>query len=146
MPGPDTVGGLIMQKAVVSLIDDLDGSEADVTIRFGYEGQDYEIDLNSDHAAEMRDKIAGYAAHARTIRAHRPGRAPTRTAASRQYSAQMRAWATEHGFAIKERGRVPVEVVQAYEEARSGGAAEEEPAEAPPTSRHRRAPRQRRPR
>jgi hypothetical protein len=55
MPGPDTVGGLIMQKAVVSLIDDLDGSEADVTIRFGYQGQEYEIDLNSAHAAEMRD-------------------------------------------------------------------------------------------
>jgi Lsr2 len=143
MPGPDTVGGLIMQKAVVSLIDDLDGSEADVTIRFGYEGQDYEIDLNSVHAAEMRDKIGSYAAHARTIRARRPGRTPTRTAASRQYSAQMRAWATEHGFSIKERGRVPVEVVQAYEEARRAGAPEEEPAEAPATTRRRRAPQRR---
>ena len=109
-----------MQKAVVSLIDDLDGSEADVTIKFGYQGQDYEIDLNSDHAAEMRDKLGNFAEHARTVRAHRPGHAQTRTAASRQYSAQMRAWATEHGFAIKERGRVPVEVVQAYEEAQRG--------------------------
>lgn len=130
-----------MQKAVVSLIDDLDGSEADVTIRFGYEGQDYEIDLNSVHAAEMRDKIGGYAEHARTVRAQRPGHAPTRTAASRQYSAQMRAWATEHGFAIKERGRVPVEVVQAYEEAqRDGEASAEPPAEtaAPARARRRR--------
>jgi hypothetical protein len=127
-----------MQKAVVSLIDDLDGSQADVTIKFGYEGQDYEIDLTSAHAAEMRDKIGGYAAHARTVRAHRPGRTPTRTAASRQYSAEMRAWATEHGFAIKERGRVPVEVVQAYEEARHGGAAEQEPPEAPAARRRRR--------
>lgn len=137
MPGPDTVGGPIMQKAVVSLIDDLDGSQADVTIKFGYEGQNYEIDLNSAHAAEMRDKIGSYAAHARTVRARRPGHTPTRTAASRQYSAEMRAWATEHGFAIKERGRVPVEVVQAYEETRRGGPAEPEPPEAPAASRRR---------
>jgi len=121
MPGPDTVGGLIMQKAVVSLIDDLDGSEAEVTVTFGYQGQEYEIDLNNTHAAEMRDKLGRFAAHARRVRAQRAGHAPTRTAASRQYSAEMRAWATEHGYAIKERGRVPVEVVQAYEEARQGG-------------------------
>jgi hypothetical protein len=129
-----------MQKAVVSLVDDLDGSEADVTIRFGYQGQDYEIDLNSTHAAEMRDKLGSYAEHARTIRAHRPGRAPTRTAASRQYSAQMRAWAAEHGFAIKERGRVPVEVVQAFEEAQRGEGSAEPAGAATATRRRRSAP------
>jgi hypothetical protein len=128
-----------MQKAVVSLVDDLDGSEADVTIRFGYQGQDYEIDLNSTHAAEMRDKLGSYAEHARTIRAHRPGRAPTRTAASRQYSAQMRAWAAEHGFAIKERGRVPVEVVQAFEEAQRGEGSAEPAGTATATRRRRSA-------
>ena len=138
MPGPDTVGGLIMQKAVVSLIDDLDGSEAEVTVTFGYQGQEYEIDLNNTHAAEMRDKLGRFAAHARRVRAQRAGHAPTRTAASRQYSAEMRAWATQHGFAIKERGRVPVEVVQAYEETRRGGPAEPEPPEAPAASRRRR--------
>jgi len=81
MPGPDTVGGLIMQKAVVSLIDDLDGSEAEVTVTFGYQGQEYEIDLNNTHAAEMRDKLGSYAAHARRVRAQRPGHTPARTAA-----------------------------------------------------------------
>ena len=136
-----------MQKAVVSLIDDLDGSEADVTIRFGYEGQEYEIDLNSVHAAEMRDKIGTYAEHARTVRAQRTGRAPTRTAASRQHSAQMRAWAAEHGFSIKERGRVPVEVVQAYEDAQRGGEAPGEPrAETAAPARARRRSSTRRPR
>jgi hypothetical protein len=147
MPGPDTVGGLIMQKAVVSLIDDLDGSEAEVTVTFGYQGQEYEIDLNNTHAAEMRDKLGSYAAHARRVRAQRTGHAPARTAASRQYSAEMRAWANEHGFAIKERGRVPVEVVQAYDEARQGG----EPAGDSPAgagqataTRRRRSPQQKR--
>jgi hypothetical protein len=141
-----------MQKAVVSLIDDLDGSVADVTVTFGYQGQEYEIDLNQEHANEMRETLGSYAVHARTVRAHRQqhaGRGPRRTAASRQRSAQMRAWATEHGFAIKERGRVPVEVVEAYEEAvRGGPAADGHPgqatAEAP--ARRRRASSARRPR
>jgi hypothetical protein len=112
-----------MQKAVVSLIDDLDGSEADVTVTFGYQGQEYEIDLNQEHATEMRNTLGTYAAHARAVRAQRQhgGRGPRRTAASRQRSAQMRAWATQHGFAIKERGRVPVEVVEAYEDAMRNG-------------------------
>lgn len=129
-----------MQKAVVSLIDDLDGSEASVTIRFGYQGQEYEIDLNNAHATEMRDKLRDYAAHARKVRPQRTGRVPTRTAASRQHSADMRAWATARGFAIKERGRVPVEVVQAYEQAQQGGGPAESPAkaEAGPSTRSRR--------
>ena len=132
-----------------SLIDDLDGSEAEVTVTFGYQGQEYEIDLNNTHAAEMRDKLGGYAAHARRVRAQRAARAPTRTAASRQYSAEMRAWATGARLhAIKERGRVPVEgVVQAYEEARQGGEpAADSPAEAGPATatRRRRSPQQKR--
>jgi len=32
-------------------IDDLDGSVAEGTIRFGLDGTEYEIDLNAEHAA-----------------------------------------------------------------------------------------------
>jgi len=140
-----------MQKAVVSLIDDLDGSVADVTITFGYQGQEYEIDLNRAHAAEMREKLDSYAAHARRARSQRlaDGHGPRRTAASRQRSAQMRAWAADHGFVIKERGRVPVEVVEAYEEAMQGQqvpAEAEAPLEAEAPARRRRAGQPRRPR
>jgi hypothetical protein len=37
------------QKVQTLYVDDLDGSEADGTIRFGLDGTEYEIDLNANH-------------------------------------------------------------------------------------------------
>ena len=38
------------QKIQTLFIDDLDGSTAEGTIRFGLDGTEYEIDLNAEHA------------------------------------------------------------------------------------------------
>ena len=38
------------QKVTVALEDDLDGGPADETMRFGFEGTDYEIDLSAKNA------------------------------------------------------------------------------------------------
>jgi len=46
------------QKVQTLFIDDLDGSEADGTVRFGLDGTEYEIDLNARHARELRDALA----------------------------------------------------------------------------------------
>ena len=46
------------QKVQTILIDDLDGSQADSTVRFGLDGTDYEIDLNADHAHLLRGALA----------------------------------------------------------------------------------------
>ena len=59
------------QKIQTLFIDDLDGSEADGTVRFGLDGTDYEIDLNGEHAQELRDALARYVTAAR-----RAGAAP----------------------------------------------------------------------
>ena len=53
------------QKIQTLFIDDLDGSEADGTVRFGLDGTDYEIDLNAAHAQELRDALARYVTAAR---------------------------------------------------------------------------------
>ena len=45
------------QKVQTLLVDDIDGSAADGTVRFGLDGTDYEIDLNSDHAQALRDAL-----------------------------------------------------------------------------------------
>ena len=42
------------QKVTVALADDLDGSPADETVRFGFEGTDYVIDLSSTNAGAFR--------------------------------------------------------------------------------------------
>jgi hypothetical protein len=42
------------QKVQTFLVDDLDGSEAEGTVLFGLDGTQYEIDLSTDHAKELR--------------------------------------------------------------------------------------------
>ena len=48
------------QKIQTLFIDDLDGSEAEGTVRFGLDGTEYEIDLNGEHAQALRDALARY--------------------------------------------------------------------------------------
>ena len=55
------------QKVNVLLVDDIDGSDAEETIQFGLDGTHYEIDLNSDHAQELRGQLERYAKAARKV-------------------------------------------------------------------------------
>ena len=48
------------QKIQTLFIDDLDGSAAEGTVRFGLDGTEYEIDLNAEHAKNMREALARY--------------------------------------------------------------------------------------
>jgi Lsr2 len=107
---------MMAQKVTVTLEDDLTGGPADETMRFAVDGTDYEIDLSAKNAAAFRTLLALYIEHAR-----RAGRAPARragrTAATRQRSGDIRAWAKQHGVAVSERGRIPANVVEQYETA-----------------------------
>src|ERR1700737_4284824 len=55
----------VAQKIQTLFIDDLDGSEAEGTVRFGLDGTEYEIDLNVEHAQALRDALARYVQAAR---------------------------------------------------------------------------------
>jgi hypothetical protein len=107
------------QKVSVVLEDDLTGGPAEQTVRFAFEGTEYEIDLNAKNAAAFGKQLAPYLEHAR--RAGRTqARATGRTAANRQRSSDIRAWAKEHGLAVSERGRIPASVVEQYRAAGGG--------------------------
>ena len=107
------------QKVTVALEDDLDGGPADETVRFAIGGTDYEIDLNTKNATTFRRQLAPFIAHARkTGRA--PRRRPARTASSRERSADIRAWAKDHGITVSERGRIPASVAEQYQAATEG--------------------------
>ena len=108
------------QRVTVALEDDLDGGPADETVRFGYGGADYEIDLSKKNANTFRKQIAPFIEHARKA-GRGPVRRPVRTAASRQRSGDIRAWAKDHGIAVSERGRIPANVVEQYQAATSKG-------------------------
>jgi hypothetical protein len=80
------------QKITVALEDDIDGGPADETVRFGLGGTEYEIDLSTKNAAAFRGKLAPFTGHARKAgRGQR--RRGGRTAASRDRSGSIRAWA-----------------------------------------------------
>ncbi len=108
-----------MQRVEVQLEDDLTGGPADETVEFGIDGRTYAIDLNARHAAELRKQLNRFVEHARPARS-RQARGTIRTAASRQRSRQIRAWAEQHGLAVADHGRLPGSVVEQYESAQSG--------------------------
>jgi hypothetical protein len=108
------------QKIQTLLIDDLDGSEAEGTVRFGLDGTDYEIDLNAGHAQALRDALAPYVHAARRAGggARRPARGGRRRApASGVDSTEVREWAKAQGIDVKDRGRVPAELVVKFKAA-----------------------------
>ena len=80
------------QKVTVALEDDLDGGPADETMRFGFEGADYEIDLSAKNAQDFRTKLEPFIEHARKA-GRGPARRSARTSAGRQRSGEVRAWA-----------------------------------------------------
>lgn len=105
----------MVQKIMSSLVDDLDGSDAQGNVRFALDGTDYEIDLNEEHAAELRGILSRYVEKGRKIRVQRarPGRQ------TREDLPDIRAWAQARGHDIKDRGRVPAQIVAEYDALRS---------------------------
>jgi nucleoid-associated protein Lsr2 len=106
------------QKITVALEDDLDGGPADETIRFAIGGTEYEIDLSKRHATAFRRKLAPFIEHAR--KASTGQRRAGRSAAGRERSGDVRAWAKGQGIAVSARGRIPVSVVAQYQAAVKG--------------------------
>jgi nucleoid-associated protein Lsr2 len=106
------------QKIQTFFIDDLDGSEAEGTVLFGLDGTQYEIDLSTDHAKELRTALARYIEAGRrvtgTIRAGQNGR---KAPANSTSNTEVRAWAKTQGLEVKERGRIPAQVIAQYQAA-----------------------------
>ena len=69
--------------------------------------------LSRKNAAAFRKQLAPFIEHARKS-GRGPVRRPGRSAASRQLSGDIRAWAKDHKIAVSERGRIPASVVEQY--------------------------------
>ena len=107
------------QKIQTLFIDDLDGSEAEGTVRFGLDGAQYEIDLNAEHAQALRDALARYVKAARRAGggARRPARGERKARADGVDTIAVREWAKAQGIEVKDRGRVPAELVVKFKAA-----------------------------
>jgi hypothetical protein len=109
----------VAQKVQTLFIDDLDGSAAEGTVRFGLDGTEYEIDLNTEHAQALRDALARYVSAARRAgrSAMRPIRSGSKVPAGGLNPTEVREWAKAQGIEVKDRGRVPAELVVKFKAA-----------------------------
>src|SRR5256885_1832827 len=114
------------QKVIVELVDDLDGtaSEDISTVSFSLDGADCEIDLTEENAESLRAALEEFVAAARRTGGRIKRNAgtkssPSRPGASREQTKAIREWARQNGFELADRGRIPANVIQAYEEAQT---------------------------
>ena len=108
------------RKVHVDLLDDIDGSQADETVKFGLDGTNYEIDVNAKHAEKLRGAVAKYILKARRLgRNHivSSGRGQTGSSAKsdRAQNQAVRDWAKTKGIEISDRGRIPRNIVEQYQ-------------------------------
>lgn len=107
-----------MKKTV--FLDDLTGEEANTSLKFGLDDNVYEIDLNDQHATELRETLEKYVRVARPAEnVQRIGRGDvegTNTSNSRE----IRRWAKKQGYNIKGFGRIPANVRREWERSQSG--------------------------
>lgn len=113
------------QKVTVTLVDDLDGGQADETVEFGLDGVSYQIDLSADNAGDLREAMANYVSNARRAGGRKkPGPRPGSgrsssgsTSADREQNQAIREWARKRGLKVSDRGRIPADVVEQYHQA-----------------------------
>jgi nucleoid-associated protein Lsr2 len=105
----------VAQRTQILYVDDIDGSAAEGTVRFGIDGADYEIDLNKKHADQFAKAIRPYIDAARKVpSSRRPARGPR---PARHNQSDVRAWARAQGLKISDRGRIPADMLAKYESA-----------------------------
>lgn len=110
------------RKVITVLTDDLDGGKADRTVEFSLDGVAYTIDVSDENAGVLRKALDPYISAGRRIgrgaidagRAPRRAGTPGSSGMDREQNRAIREWAVKNGYKISERGRIPVEVVEAY--------------------------------
>jgi nucleoid-associated protein Lsr2 len=114
----------VAQKLTVQLVDDLDGTHSDDigTVTFGLDGVTYEIDLTDANADNLRKALDDYIARARRTGGRiKRGAAPTGSRATagagREQAQAIREWARNNGYEVSDRGRIPANVIDAFEAA-----------------------------
>ena len=107
----------VVQVVMSCDLDDEEGEDIE-TITYAYEGNAYEFDACTEHRREFNELIRGYVDISRRV----SGKS-TRAYVKRPTKAvdidlkEVRAWAREQGMTVSSRGRVPVDVQDAFKKA-----------------------------
>lgn len=123
-----------MKQKLVTLVDDLDGTEPASAVEFGIEGQLYVVDLSEAHQQELFGALSKFIAAATPLgryrirgegREDRPGsyrRTKGRLATGAERagrSREVRDWAAQSGIFVHPRGRIPEQVIEMFEQVRA---------------------------
>jgi hypothetical protein len=114
-------------RVLTQLVSDLDGTEAEATVHFGLDGDNYEIDLSASQIEELRAATATFVAHSRRVaggQAHRdrparklPRRVRDHDPDKKDESRKIRQWAmSQPDLKVHPRGAIPVSITSLYRE------------------------------
>jgi hypothetical protein len=117
-------------EVTTRLRDDIDGSVADRTVSFTWDGAQYDIDLSKKNAAELEAVLAPYVAAGRrsggrttSARGRKTSARPAKAAGRPRASASggsatdlsaVRTWAAANGLVVAARGRISAAVLDAF--------------------------------
>jgi nucleoid-associated protein Lsr2 len=112
----------VAKETITKLIDDLDGGEAQETVKFGLDGHSFEIDLSTKNATKLRSALAPYVESGTRLTGRTfsiggrssGGRPRTGAVGEREQNKAIRAWALRRGLDVAPRGRIKVDVVEQY--------------------------------
>ncbi len=108
------------QRVETILVDDLDGTELGddgQTIRFGWLGAEYTIDLSQANVDKFAAAITPYVDAGQRGGGRRTSTSSSKAPASgagQDDTKAVRKWAAANGIELSSRGRVPAEVTEEY--------------------------------
>lgn len=107
------------KETIVRITDDIDGSEAVESVRFGFRGIDYNIDLNAKNVAAIEKAFEKWIQHGqKSDAAGSRARQRRSTVRGKDQTAAVREWAKANGYRVSDRGRIAAEVREAYDSSR----------------------------
>ena len=98
-------------RTLVVLEDDIDGSQATVTVHFALDGTEYTIDLSGGNAEKLRGDMEKWIKAAKKVGVRRSRKTTSSTGVDLK---AVRAWAASNKIELSSRGRVPRSVIEQY--------------------------------
>ena len=110
------------RKEITQYFDDIDNAPLaaeDVNVvEFAVDGVTYSMDVSTANREKFEEALAPYIAVARRVQRKSSRRAPQSTNSPERNRA-IREWAQANGLQVSDRGRIPQNIVDQYDEAHS---------------------------
>lgn len=97
------------------ITDDLDNTQGAATRTFTVGIKTYEIDLTDANFEKLEKALSPFIAAARVVKTDKIEHIKQLRRQSRQDLTEIREWAKANGLAVSDRGRIPNDVMDAYD-------------------------------